>query len=287
MKMSYLLVLLAALCLFGACTKGGNHESEFNKDVISSADTVSADSNGAKLIKTAQVDMKVKDVAKVSEDVTRLTAHYHGMVMNHHLQSEGVRSEDMKLSSDSLQRVTVYSTTATMTVKVPPAALNQFMSDVSELGLHVNVKRMDIEDKTFDYITSQLYQNSRKELVNQQKTGAVKFRDPTAILRVSDDMANEQVNNIRIDHAIQYSVVDLSLAQSNTVSIEHIANDDTSVYQISFMRRMAFALTNGWTLFADFFLGVINLWVFIVLGVVAWLIIKYYKIKLITAVKSV
>ena len=287
MKMSNLLVLLAALCLFGACTRGGRHESEFNKDVIITADTVLSDSSGAKLIKTAQVDMKVKDVAKVSEEVTLLTTNYHGMVMNHHLQSGEVRSEDMKLNGDSIQRVTVYHTTAAITVKIPPAILNQFMRDVSNLGLHVNVRRMDIEDKTFDYLTSQLYQSNRNELAAQQKAGKIVFKDPTTLLRVSDDLANEKVNNIRISHEIQYCVVDLALTQSNTVSIEHIANDDPSVYQIPFLHRIAFSLNHGWTLFADVIVGIANLWVFLILGIVAWFAVRHYKIKLVTAIKSV
>jgi hypothetical protein len=287
MKMSNLLVLLDVLCLFGTCKSNGHHESESYRKMASSADTVSVDTAVAKLVKTAQVDMKVKDVARVSEEITQLTtASYKGMVMNHHLQSEEVRSEDMKLSADSIQRVTVYHTTAAITVKVPPASLNQFMSEVSKLGLHVSVKRMDIEDKTFDYLTSQLYQSNRKELADQQKAGKVKFKDPTMLLRVSDDMANEKVNNLRINSAIQYSVVDLNLSQNNTVSIEHMANDSPSAYQISFLKRMAFALSNGSTLFADFLIGVANLWVFLLVGVLAWITARYYKIKLITTAKS-
>ncbi|WP_342645770.1 DUF4349 domain-containing protein [Mucilaginibacter sp. CSA2-8R] len=288
MKMSNLLLLLAVLCLFAACKGRGSYESELNKQTADSANTVSLDSMGAKLVKTAQVDMKVKDAAKVSEEIVRLTTvNYHGMVMNHHLQSEELRSEDMKLSGDSLQRVTVYHTTAAMTVKVPPAALNQFMSDVSKLSLHVNVRRMDIEDKTFDYLTFQLYQNNRKDLADQQKAGKVKFKDPTSVLSVNDDLANEKVNNVRINHAILYSVVDLALTQNNTVSIEHIANDDPTVYQIPFLQRMAFALSNGWSIFADFIIGISNLWVLLLLGAVVWLLLKYYKVKLITAVKSI
>ncbi len=288
MKMSNLMLLLAVLCLFAACKGRGSYESELSKQIADSASAISSDSAGAKLVKTAQVDMKVKDAAKVSEEIVQLTtANYHGIVMNHHLQSEELRSEDMKLSVDSLQRVTVYHTTATMTVRVPPAALNHFMSDVSKLGLHVNIRRMDIEDKTFDYLTSQLYQNNRKELVEQQKEGKVKFKDPTAILRVSDDLADEKVNNMRVDHAVQYSVVDLILSQNNTVSIEHIANDDPAVYQIPFLQRMAFALSNGWSMFADCVIALANLWVFLVLGVILWFTFKYYKIKWVSPIKSV
>jgi hypothetical protein len=287
MKMSNLLVLLAVLCLFGACKRSGNREYETNKDMISSADTASSDTVATKLVKTAQVDMNVKDVTKVSEEIIRLTTTgYKGIVMNHHLQSEELRSEDMKLSGDSLQRVTVYHTTAAITVRVNPAALNQFLSEVSMLGLHINVRRMDIEDKTFDYLTSRLYEDNRKQLANQQEAGKVKFKDPTTILKVKDDMANEKVNNLRTDQQTRYSTVDLILSQSNTVSIEHIANDDPSVYQILFLHRMAFAFNNGCTLFADFIVGLTNLWIFLILGLLLWFTARRYKIKLVTAVKS-
>jgi len=279
MKMSNLLVLLAVLCLFGACKGSGSYEPVNNKDMISSADTTEVDTTVSKLVKTAEMNMKVKDVSQVSERIVKLTTNYQGMVMHHQMQSEEVRSQDMLLSTDSLQRVSIYHTTASVTVKIPSDSLEQFMNHVGKLGLHVNVRRMDIEDHTLEYLSSQLKLNSRTQLVSQQKTGKIKIKDPGAVLMLKDDMVDEKINNKRIDDAAKNSVVDMSLYQSDSVVKEHIANEAPSAYQISLFRRFAFAVANGWELFASFVISLTNLWVFILAGYGAWLSYKFYTRK--------
>lgn len=286
MKMSNLLVLLAVLCLFGACKGSGNYEPINNKD-MSTADTVAADSTGSRLVKTAEMNIKVKDVPTASEGIVNLTTKFHGMVMHHQMQSDEVRSQDMLLSSDSLVRVSVIHTTAGITVKIPSDSLEQFMNRAGKLGLHVSVRRMDIEDKTLDYLSSQLKLNSRTQLVSQQKAGKIKIKNPAAVLMLKDDMIDEKINNKRIDEATRNSVVDMSLHQSDTIIKEHIANDDPGAYQISFFKRLLFALTNGWSLFAVFIIGIANLWLFILAGCGAWLLIKLYKRRALPVVSSI
>ncbi|WP_345948554.1 DUF4349 domain-containing protein [Mucilaginibacter sp. PAMB04274] len=284
--MSNLLVLLAALCLLGAC-KGKSNYEPVNNSASSSADTVAADSTTTKLVKTADMDMKVKDVSAASEHIVNLTNKFHGMVMHHQMQSEEVRSQDMLLSSDSLQRVTVLHTTASIAVKIPSDSLEQFMTRVGKLGLHVKARRMDIEDRTLDYLSSQLKLNSRTQLISQQKTGKIKIKDPAAVLMLKDDMVDEKINNKRIDDAARNSVVDMSLYQSDVVMKENIANDDPGAYQISFFKQFTFALANGWQLFASFIIGLTNLWVFILAGVGVWLLVKRYVMKDAVQIKPV
>lgn len=290
MKMSNLLVLLAALCLLGACKRGGNYEPINNQDKYASADSatsMSSDTAGTKLLRTASMDMKVKDVQNASKQIMQLTSQYKGMVMHHEIQSQEINSKDMPLRQDSIQRVTVYRMTGNITSKVPVESLQQFLDQAGEMGLHVNVRRMDIEDRTLDYLSAQLKLHSRSQIIDQQKSGKVKIKDPAAVLDLKDDMIDQKINNRRIDDAVKNSTVDFSLYQNNTVSIEHVANDNPSAYPIPFFQRMAFALSNGCALFADFVIGIANLWVFLLLGILVWFTVKYYKIKLVTAIKSV
>ncbi len=290
MKMSNLLVILAALCLLGACKRSGNYEPINNQDKYASADSatsISGDTAETKLLRTASMDMKVKDVQNASKQIMQLTSQYKGMVTHHEIRSQEVNSKDMPLSQDSIQRVTVYRMTGNITTKVPVESLQQFLDQAGKMGLHVNVRRMDIEDRTLDYLSAQLKLHSRSQIIDQQKSGKVKIKDPATVLYLKDDMIDQKINNRRIDDAVQNSTVDFSLYQNNTVSIEHVVNDNPSAYPISFFKQMAFALSNGCTLFADFVVGLANLWIFLVLGVLVWFTVKYYKIKLVNAIKSV
>ncbi|WP_158825167.1 DUF4349 domain-containing protein [Mucilaginibacter lacusdianchii] len=278
--MSNLLVLLAVLCLLGACKGNSHYEPINNSDSVamsSTADSVATDSNQPKLVKTAEMNMKVKDIHKTSERIVALTEGYHGMVMHHHMQSTIERSNDISRSDDSLMRVSSFTTTANLTVKVPSDSLEHFMTRVGKLGLYVNVRKMDVEDMTLAYLSNKLKLESRSEIIAQQKQGKIIIKKPADVLALKDDMIDQKVSNLQTDDAVRNSIVDLTLYQSNTIVKEVIANDDPDTYRAPFMSRFAFAFTNGWNLFVDLFIGLANLWVFLLLGLGAWFTYKWYK----------
>jgi hypothetical protein len=279
MKMSDLIVLLAALCLLGACKNNSNGNYDNAKELSVSADTASSVSDGPKLVKTAEMRVKVKDVQKSSEAITQLTRNYKGIVTHHQMEATPVNDRDIRLSSDSVKRVSAFSTTAAITVKIPSDSLEQFMNRVGRMGIYVNMRRMDIEDKTLDYLSAKLKSDNRADIEKKQNKWKPGLKEAEAMLRLKDDKVDQDISNRRINEAVSYSVVDMELYQSNTITQEVIANDDTSIYQISFMSRLLMSLANGWQIFASFIIGLANLWVFILAGYIAWLLFKLYKRK--------
>jgi hypothetical protein len=286
MKMSNLLVLLAALCLLGACKGRENYEA-INNDTVSASTADSATSSAPLLVKTAEMRMKVKNVTTTSEHIASLIRSYGGMITHHHMESSAAGSRDIRLSNDSVKRVSSFYTTADITVKIPADSLQQFMNRVGKMGVYVNVRNLDIEDKTFDYLSSKLKLDSRTQLIKQQKKGKIVIKDPSAVLWLKDDMVDEKINNSRINDAVKYSVVDLNLYQSNTIIQEVIANDDPGAYQETFINRMVMAFANGWSLFTGFIIGLANLWVFIIAGYALWMLFKVYRRKAPAAVNSI
>jgi len=283
MKIRNLLVL-PAVVLLAACSNGSHSKYDgSNADYAASADTVTQTPDSIRLVKTAEMNLKVSDVSKASDDIAVLTKRYHGIVMRHHMQSDVEQSHDVQLSNDSVMRVSSFNATANLTVKVPPDSLEQFMTRVAKLGLYVNVRKMDIEDKTLDYIAAKLKSQNRAEVDSERKTGKIKFKNPDAIIKLKDDITNERISNMQVDAGVKSSVVDLALYQNNTIITEVMANDDLSVYQIPFVSRVGLAIAHGWSVFADLFVGLLNLWVFILAGWLGWLAYCFYKKKRIIA----
>jgi len=248
----------------------------------STADSVRKDSSAAsqpKLVKTAGIHFKVKNVQQTAENVTDLVSGYGGMIMHHQMGSAEARSLDIRISDDSLMRVTSFNTNAEMTIKIPSARLEVFMNQVAHMGVYVNDRNMDITDKSLDYLSAQLKLKNRTELVGQQKQGKVIIKKPEAVLNLKDDMVDQQIGNRQIDDAVKNSIVTLSFYQSNTINKEIIANDDPSAYNQSFLKRLGMAIENGWEVFVDVVIGIANLWVFILAGLGAWLIFRRYKIR--------
>jgi hypothetical protein len=141
------------------------------------------------------------------------------------------------------------------------------------------MRKMDIEDRTLDYLSEKLKLKNRQELVAQQKQGKVIIKNPVNVMLLKDDMVDQQIGTMRTDAEVKYSTITLSFYQSNTIVQETIANDDPSAYQLPFFKRLAIAMNNGWVLFIEIMLGLANIWVFIMLSVVLWMLYRYYKRK--------
>lgn len=283
MKTRILLVVVTAIALFTACKgKSSKGEYEFinnHKSSLSGADSAEADTAKliTKLVKTAQINFKVKNVLQTSEDIAALTKVYGGIVMHHKTQSSAIQSRDVHISNDSLMRIASYSTSSEMVVKIPSDKLEDFFIKVDRMGIYVNTSIMDIEDKTLDYLSSRLKLQDRRELVNQQKQGKIKIKNSNDLLSLKDDMVDQHIENLRTDDAVKFSTVNLNFYQSDVILKETIANDDPSAYNIPVFQRIGLALASGWSVFVDLLIGIINLWAFIMLGFVIWAAYRYYR----------
>ena len=280
-----ILILLAAIALLAACkNKSGEYESLSRKIDNSLADSAAiadtAKALATKLVKTAEINFKVKNVQSASEGIAALTKDYGGMVMHHKVQSSAGQSRDVHLSNDSIMRIAAFNTTGEMTVKIPSAKLEDFMTKVGHMGIYVNTSVMDIEDKSFDYLSNRLKLKDRQELVSQQKQGKIRIKNPADVLLLKDDMVDAQIGNLKTDDAVKYSVVNLNFYQIDAILKETIADDDPSAYNIPMFQRMGLAFAQGWSIFMEVFIALINLWVFILAGVAVWMGVRYYKRRL-------
>lgn len=267
------LALVAGVVLLCAACKQKSYESDkLSSSADSTTATSPADTVVRKLVKTADIRFKVKNVEKTSEDILALVNKDSGMVMHHNISSAIEQTHDVAFSNDSLMRVSSFNTNAEMTVKLPVEKVDSFLNTVTRMGIYVTERKMDIEDRSLDYLEAQLKVRNRTELVAKQRAGEVIIKDPTAVINLKDDLVDGQINNKRIDDAVKYSTISLNFYQSNTIYKEIVANDDPSAYGISFFKRMLNALDNGWQLLTDLIVAITNLWAFIVAGVIGWII---------------
>ncbi len=271
MKTKMLLLLLVAIALLAAC-KG--------KSGSASADSASGTELKKELVKTADISFKVKDVRQTGEAIASLTNKFDGMVMHHQMQSSVKQSENVHLKNDSVMLVSAFNSTADMTVKIPSEKLEDFINQIGHMGIYINSSKMDIEDRSLDYLSSKLKIDNRKELVSEQRSGKITLKHPSDLLAVKDDIVDKKINNLKTDNEVSYSTITLNFYQSNTILKEILANDDPSAYNIPVIQRVGLAFTNGWSIFIDMVVGLINLWVFILAGLAIWAGYRFYRKKI-------
>ena len=277
------IIIVAAITLLAACKgkSGGDYEfinnhknSAYAADSAKIADTVL---QSTKLVKTAEINFKVKNVQQTSEHIAVLAKQYGGMVMHHKIQSSAPQCRDVPVSHDSTMRIAAYNTCAEMLIKVPSDKLEEVMTEVSHMGIHINISTMDIEDKTLDYLSARLKLKDREEVVTQQRTGKIRIKDPNEVLSLKDNIVDVRIGNLKTNEAVKFSTIHLNFYQSDTILKETIANDDLSAYHIPVFQRIGLAFASGWSIFMDLLVGLINLWVFILAGIAAWLTYRNYK----------
>ncbi len=292
MKTKFLTPLIAGLGLLCACKGRGSSSLADSASIATntsdyslrkSAQKNDTAENIAKLVKTADIHFKVKDVKQTGERIATLTAACGGMVVHHVMGSTSDNSLDIKISNDSTLRVTSYNTTAEMTLKIPPAKMEEFINQVARMGIYINNLRMDINDKTLDFVSTKLKIKNRNELMDREK----KEKSTDEVLNLKDHMADQLISNRAIDDSVKNSTITLSFYQSNVVNREIIANDNLSAYNQSLSKRLGMAIENGWEVFEDIFVALANFWILLPISIAVWLIIRYNKgKKVVKLVKS-
>ena len=142
MKTKILLAVLAGSVLLAACKGSGSS---------SNADSVEREAiDSPKIIKTADMRFKVKDVQKAAEQISKLTIESGGMVIHHDMQTAILEKRDIVMPNDSVKKLTVYSTTADLVLKVPSEYAELFMDSLNRLSVFVDQRKLEIEDRTLD-----------------------------------------------------------------------------------------------------------------------------------------
>jgi Domain of unknown function (DUF4349) len=284
MKTKFLIPLIAGVGLFCACGKSKSGYEVVNN---SNADSVKVDqvvTLQPKLVKKGSMRIKVKNVEQASNYITALTSSYHGMVIQHEMNASEEGRNNVRLNNDSVLRIITLDKNANIIVRIPTEKLDEFMDKIAGIGVYVNNRYMEVSDKSLDYLSSQLKLKNRTELVAQQKTGKIIIKNPANVLLLKDEMVDQQIANRSIDDEVKNTTISLNIYQSNIINKEVVANDDPFAYNLPFPQRLLMALQNGWTVFVDIVVGLANLWVFILIALGTWALVKLYRTKHITEV---
>jgi hypothetical protein len=270
MKTKIVMVLLAGTALLAACKGSGNYESQ-------TADTIGREAHDSvKLVKTADMQLKVKNVQHTTEQIAKLTDLCGGMVMHHNMQTNIINRQDIDLGNDSIKKLTVFNTTAEMTIKVPSEVIEVFMDSLAHMGTFTGARKMDVEDRTLDYIAEKWKAKNREASVKLRSKIKLTQKGADSILSLKDDVVDRKISNLRTNEAAKFSTLSLALTQNNAVSKEVVASEDLSSYNTSFWVRGGIALANGWHYFSELLVAILNLWAFILAGAALCASIWYY-----------
>ncbi len=285
MKTLFACILPFLLLFVFSCNRS---DSKYEKLAAPYSDKDKSDiSDSLRLVKTAKIEFRVKDVSQTAIEISTLAKQLNGMVFHLSETSAVSESNEFRISKDSFSIVQAYTAKADMTVRVPAEHLEQFVYRVAELGYHTDLLQLDIDDRSLGYLENSLKQQNRKALLTVPYTNSKKSFSDQSVLSVRDDITDRQISNKAIDTDVKYSLVGLHFIQHPVVRKETVADHHVSQYNLPFALQLKNALNQGWQIFTVFLIVIAHLWIFILTGIAGFFIYRFYKQKRKVAVSPV
>lgn len=273
-------------CVFAMVAFGCNNNSKMEGtsaeilNKIENGDTVMA----AKIIKTADMKFRVKDVQGTKEKLSALLKAEGGTIAEFAINSSINNTEKVKYTTDSLMELTSYRTEGTIVAKVPSEQLDDFTNKVAKMAVFIDNQSMKFDDQSLVYLTNELKSINRAEAVASLKqkkpvkrSAVVTSTDVKEKLALKDEYVDQRVRNMALNSRVVYSDVTLSFYQDNTVKQLIVGNDELSDYRPPFFQRVLINLQNGWFIFKELVLLLLNMWVVLILIAAGYFGYRYYK----------
>lgn len=272
-----IIAIAIILTIFGCQNENKKYASadavdtqELNKE---SADTTAAE----KIIKTADMRFRVKDVQNTKEQLSKTIKREGGTVAEFSIESSIQETDKVRQSTDSLKEITSYRTQGFLVAKVPSEKLDEFTNTIAKMAVFVDHQSMKMDDQSIAYLANKLKAQNRVDAIEKiNKVASKKSANVESSLYIKDDYVDKKIENMQIDSRVKFSTITLNFYQDNTVKTMIVANDNLYDYRPAFINRLWLGIVNGWTIFKEIIIAISNLWMLILVGIVVFFTIKYF-----------
>ena len=280
MKTTYLKLSVAVALLVGiySCKKGEavNSESEIyaeadsayvTSDSISSVATMKV--KDKQFIKTADVNMEVKDVYEATIAIEKSVQELGGFVTRSNMQSNILSEETYNTSNEDAVLVKKYQTENTMQLRVPTEKLGALLTFINDKKLFLNSRLINAEDVTANIQYAKLEGERIKK--NEQNISQLKANKDKVTLD-NDNMQDgnlQQLANMNVTDNLKYSTVDVYLKEPKLRVAEIAVTNSTNVdnkYKFNFLYTAKNAFVEGYYLIQRILVGLISIWPLLIIA---------------------
>jgi len=242
-----------------------------------------------KMIRTADIKFKVKDVIKATYNIEDIVVRNNGFVENTKLSGQIDRTKETIVKEDSTLLTTYYTVINTLVLRVPNTQLDTTLKEIAQFVEFMDYRNISAIDVTLDLLSKRLEQ-IRLARYDSRMTNAIdkKGKRLDDVSNAEENVLNKQTQadeaklaNLQILDKIKFSTITLSLYQNQSIKYEVIAKEkEIKPYSTSFSTRFTDALKFGWTIIVEICLFVVNCWSLLLIGVLVFWGVKYFKKKI-------
>mgnify|MGYP003606634999 CR=1 FL=1 len=296
MKTTTSKIIIGALVLSTvfACKKGEKFETANSAEIAMTTDSAAATSEkissaattnvkDKQFIKTASVDMEVKEVYEATIFIEKSVKDLSGFVTKSQLHSNVVSAETFNTSDEKAMLVKKFQTENTMEVRVPTENLGDFLQLINDKKLFLNSRIINAEDVTANIKYAEL------EAKRIDKTGenisTLKNTDKK-VDKADDNMVEknqQQLQTMNIADNLKYSTINIFIKEPQLriaeIAVTNSKNVDNQ-YKFNFFYDAKNAFVEGFYLIQTILVVLIKIWPLLLIGFGIFFFIKKKKITI-------
>ena len=160
-----------------------------------------------------------------------------------------------------------------ITMRVPAESFDLLLDRISQHAKKLDSKNIRAVDVTAEYIDAEARIKTKKELEARYTELLKKATKVDEILNIEKEMGNLRTEIEAMEGRLNY------LRDRVSFSTLTVTFYEKSTGRFGFTSKMGQAIKNGWTNLLWFFLGLANLWPFLILGILAVFLYKRFVRK--------
>ena len=256
--------------------------------ISSSAAVENPNDTSRKMVRTANIKFKVKDVIRATYNIENIVIKHNGFVENTNLASQINDIKETCIKEDSTLVTVYYSVVNTLILRVPNTELDTTLKEIARLVEFMDYRIISAKDVSLDLLAKRLEQirlaRYEERMINAIDGKGKRLNDVSDaennLLRKQEQADEAKLANLQILDKIKFSTITLYLYQNQDIRYEVIANEKKiKTYSTPFGTRFVDALKFGWTIVVEIVLFLINSWSIILMAVLLFLGVKYFRKK--------
>lgn len=236
-------------------------------DSISSVATMKV--KDKEFIKTADVNMEVKDVYDATISIEKSLKDLGGFVTSSRLNSQTISEETFNTSNENAILVRKFQTENTMQVRVPSEKLGEFLNLINNKKVFLNSRVILAEDVTSNIKLAKLEEKRNAktaENIDKLKTNKDK------VSMIDDNLSEgnlQKISTYEMSDHLKYSTVDIFIKEPKLriaeIAVTNTKNIDNK-YKFNFFYDVRNAFVEGFYLIQRLIVGLVSIWPILVIA---------------------
>ena len=244
--------------------------------------SISKNKFNSKIIRTADLKLKVENVKKASAKIANLVDMNGGYISSQNLWSD--KNYYQKIKSTDEFEVLEYEimTSNLIYARVPSKNFQKVLSAVKGISLSEDYVKINTQDVSEEYVDLETRLKTKKEvearyiqiLRSKAKTlnDILIAEDKIRVIREEIEVVEGRLNYLK--NKVSLSTIQIDIYQDANFIQEKIKLNTYTISDWSFGKKMTDSLRAGWNGILWFIVGLLYFWPFLLIGGIVFLIIR-------------